>query len=334
MWRWKPYGEVTLRFAQDANVSGSYGGGWLAGCVFVRLVSVLLACACWARRTACMGPCLTLLLPAACCPAVSCMHACRVRREVMQDPRQDPHGTKWMAPGPLGQCHPLPETPTSNWEMMRPARTTGPSTSSTTLTGTQSPAVLMLSSTRASGAARERQGKQAMRIAGALEEVEAQLEAEQRAAAAAGAGAAAQPVATIAEAAAAAAPTSSSSEGFTWPWQPRQQQEQRQQLAATSRSSSSSAAFGSLSMAAVSGGGVEAPGPMASCSLSLDVGRASKAVLHTMARAARRAPSLQVNSGRPRLSRPTTTTAAAAAAAGAGVAARGSRKGGSRRQQS
>jgi hypothetical protein len=22
MWRWKPYGEVTLRFAQDANVSG------------------------------------------------------------------------------------------------------------------------------------------------------------------------------------------------------------------------------------------------------------------------------------------------------------------------
>jgi len=29
MWRWKPYGEVTLRFAQDANVSGwhAYKGG-------------------------------------------------------------------------------------------------------------------------------------------------------------------------------------------------------------------------------------------------------------------------------------------------------------------
>jgi hypothetical protein len=25
MWRWKPYGEVTLRFAQDANVSRANG---------------------------------------------------------------------------------------------------------------------------------------------------------------------------------------------------------------------------------------------------------------------------------------------------------------------
>ena len=52
MWRWKPYGEVTIRFAQDANGA----------------------------------------------PV-----------ELMQDPLHYPHGTKFMAPGPLGQCHPLPD---------------------------------------------------------------------------------------------------------------------------------------------------------------------------------------------------------------------------------
>jgi hypothetical protein len=51
-----------------------------------------------------------------------------------------------------------------------------------------------------------------------------------------------------------------------------------------------------LSMAAVAanGSGVWLPGPLSDCSMSLAVGRASKAVLNTMARAARRAPSMQV----------------------------------------
>lgn len=52
MWRWKPYGEVTLRFAQDGQGA----------------------------------------------PV-----------ELMQDPLHYPHGTKFMAPGPLGQVHPVPD---------------------------------------------------------------------------------------------------------------------------------------------------------------------------------------------------------------------------------
>lgn len=31
MWRWKPYGEVTLRFAQDANVSVGHWAEWPMG---------------------------------------------------------------------------------------------------------------------------------------------------------------------------------------------------------------------------------------------------------------------------------------------------------------
>lgn len=42
--------------------------------------------------------------------------------EVMQDPLHYPHGTKWMAPGPLGQCHPLPDDENIKLEMMRVAR--------------------------------------------------------------------------------------------------------------------------------------------------------------------------------------------------------------------
>jgi hypothetical protein len=40
MWRWKPYGEVTLRFAQDANVStaqGRWGCGAVQLCAFWQL---------------------------------------------------------------------------------------------------------------------------------------------------------------------------------------------------------------------------------------------------------------------------------------------------------
>lgn len=42
--------------------------------------------------------------------------------EVMQDPLHYPHGTKWMAPGPLGQVHPLPDDENIKLEMMRVAR--------------------------------------------------------------------------------------------------------------------------------------------------------------------------------------------------------------------
>jgi hypothetical protein len=40
----------------------------------------------------------------------------------MQDPLHYPHGTKWMAPGPLGQVHPLPDDENIKLEMMRVAR--------------------------------------------------------------------------------------------------------------------------------------------------------------------------------------------------------------------
>ncbi|KAJ9507502.1 hypothetical protein QJQ45_006474 [Haematococcus lacustris] len=65
MWRWKPEGEVTLRYAQDANGAP---------------------------------------LP------------------LMQDPLHYPHGTKFMAPGPLGQCHPLPDDQAIRNEMLVAAK--------------------------------------------------------------------------------------------------------------------------------------------------------------------------------------------------------------------
>jgi hypothetical protein len=170
------------------------------------------------------------------------------------------------------------------------------------------------------------QGKQMLRIAGALEEVEAELEAEQQQAQAAAAAGGPQPGALLAEAlpgdeqaaaaaAAAAAGSSSSSGGFAWPWQQRQDAA----AAVTNSSSSSRAApFASLGMAS-SGGGLWMAGPLSSASLSLGVGRASKAVLGTMARAARRAPCLAVNSGR---GRPVEGTGAAAGAAGSSSSSR------------
>jgi len=65
LWRWKPYGEATLRFAQDG------AGAPLA---------------------------------------------------LMQDALHYPHGTRWMAPGPLGQVHPLPEDPALRAELLRAAK--------------------------------------------------------------------------------------------------------------------------------------------------------------------------------------------------------------------
>eukprot|EP00955_Chlamydomonas_euryale_P105777 365661-Chlamydomonas_euryale.AAC.62 len=64
MWRWKPYGEVTLLYSQD-------GQG--------------------------------------------------VPVELMQDPLHYPHGTRFMAPGPAGQVHPLPDDRGLRTEMLRVA---------------------------------------------------------------------------------------------------------------------------------------------------------------------------------------------------------------------
>lgn len=68
MWRFKPYGEVGLRMAQDANGS-----------------------------------------------PVS----------LMQEPLHYPHGTKFMAPGPLGLCHAVPDDPSLRQEMAKVRRAAG-----------------------------------------------------------------------------------------------------------------------------------------------------------------------------------------------------------------
>jgi hypothetical protein len=41
---------------------------------------------------------------------------------VLQDPLHYPHGTKFMAPGPLGQCHPIPDNPDLRRQMLAVAR--------------------------------------------------------------------------------------------------------------------------------------------------------------------------------------------------------------------
>lgn len=39
--------------------------------------------------------------------------------QMVQDPLHYPHGTKFLAPGPLGQCHPIPGEPSpSRWDGM------------------------------------------------------------------------------------------------------------------------------------------------------------------------------------------------------------------------
>jgi hypothetical protein len=246
----------------------------------------------------------------------------------MQDPLHYPHGTKWMAPGPLGQCHPLPDDANIRLELARAAHNHRVVYERYNFDWDPEPgsAGHLINQRIRRGA--ELQGRQVLRLAEALEEVEGQIQAE---AAAAAAGqqrqAGAQPVATLADAPAAAGG------GFRWPWQ--QQREQQQPAGNASISSSSggrAAPFASLSMAASADGGLWLPGPLSSCSLGLGVGRASKAVLGTMARAARRAPCLTVNKGRPRLSRPrggsssssSSSTAPAAAAAGSSRGSTGS----------
>lgn len=224
---------------------------------------------------------------------MSCLQGAPV--EVMQDPLHYPHGTKWMAPGPLGQCHPLPDDENIKLEMMRVAKNHKHIYDMYNFDWDPEPGSVNYVINQRIRRGAELQGKQLLRIADVLEDVEAEVEAEKAAAAAAaGTARAPQPVATVAEAAALS--TSSSGAGFSWPWQQQREQQQQQQPGPSSSSRGSSAPFASLSMSAVAAGGsgVWLPGPMATCSMSLDVGRASKAVLNTMARAARRAPSMQV----------------------------------------
>ena len=40
---------------------------------------------------------------------------------LLQDPIHYPHGTKFMAPGPMGQCYPLPDNPEVQAVMLRTA---------------------------------------------------------------------------------------------------------------------------------------------------------------------------------------------------------------------
>ncbi|KAF6253126.1 hypothetical protein COO60DRAFT_1703964 [Scenedesmus sp. NREL 46B-D3] len=214
MWRWKPYGEVTLRFAQDANGA----------------------------------------------PV-----------ELMQEPLHYPHGTKWMAPGPMGQ--------NIRMEMARVAKNHAHIFSMYNFDWDPEPGTVEYIINQRVKRGAELQGKRLLRMAGNLDAAEA---------AADGPGSSGvQPGPLLAEldaaadAQAAAAATGSSG---------RQQQQQRRQ--------GSGLPFGSVTASS----GLWMAGPLASCSMSLGVGRASKAVLGTLARAAKRAPT--INSGRARLSRP------------------------------
>lgn len=133
----------------------------------------------------------------------------------------------------------------------------------------------------------ELNGRRALRMAGNLDAAEAAAAAEEAAAASG-----VQPgqlLAEVPDESVAAGPSSS-----------RQHQQQQQQGRAAS-----GLPFGSITAAAGSGlGSLWMSGPLASVSLSQGMGKASKAVMGTLARAARRAPTLNINTGRARLSRP------------------------------
>lgn len=132
----------------------------------------------------------------------------------------------------------------------------------------------------------ELNGRRAMRMAGNLDAAEAEAAAEEAATSRA-----VQPgqlLAELPEAEAAAGPSS-------------RQQHQQQHLRG-----GGGLPFGSITAAAAatSMGGLWMSTPFASVSMSQGVGKASKAVLCTLTRAARRAPTLHINPGRARLSRP------------------------------
>lgn len=91
MWRWKPYGEVRARAERGAR----------------RVV----CCACGSSSPSTHLPTHPPTRPPPWLQ-VTLRYAQDGRGQpidLMQEPLHYPHGTKWMAPGPLGQVHPLPE---------------------------------------------------------------------------------------------------------------------------------------------------------------------------------------------------------------------------------
>jgi hypothetical protein len=181
----------------------------------------------------------------------------------------------------MGQVHPLPDDKNIRMEMARVAKNHAHIFSMYNFDWDPEPGTVeyMINQRVKRGA--ELQGRRLLRMAGNLDAAEA---------AADGPGSSSggvQPGPLLAELdatadAQAVAGTSSS-----------RQQQQRQ---------GSGLPFGSITASSGVGSGLWMAGPLASCSLSLGVGRASKAVLGTLARAAKRAPT--IDSGRARLSRP------------------------------
>jgi hypothetical protein len=225
----------------------------------------------------CINTC-DMLICLSCLPA--CLPACSVYTqgapvELMQDPLHYPHGTKWMAPGPMGQVHPLPDDKNIRLEMARVAKNHAHIFNMYNFDWDPEPGTVdyMINQRIKRGA--ELQGKRLLRMAGNLDAAEAAADGPQP-------GLLLAELDAAAEAAAAGASSSSSS-----------QQQQRQ---------GGGLPFGSITASSGAAGGLWMAGPLASCSLSVGVGRASKAVLGTLARAAKRAPT--IDSGRARLSRP------------------------------
>jgi hypothetical protein len=227
---------------------------------------------------------LLLLLPLVC---ITCCHLQGAPVDLMQEPLHYPHGTKWMAPGPLGQVHPLPDDQNIRMEMARVAKNHSHIFSMYNFDWDPEPGTVeyMIHQRVKRGA--ELQGRRLLRMAGNLDAAEAAADGP----GSSGGSSGMQPgpllaeldAAADAQAVAAAGPSSSSS----------QQQQQRRQ--------GSGLSLGSITASSGVGSGMWMAGPLASCSMSLGVGRASKAVLSTLARAAKRAPT---DSGRARLSRP------------------------------
>ena len=230
----------------------------------------------------------------------------------MQDPLHYGHGTKWMAPGPLGQVHPLPADVNVRAEMARVAHNHAAVYKAYNFDWDPEPGSVdaVINARIRRGA--ELQGRRLLRMAGGLDAAEA--------AEGGGGGGGANPVAALAELLAPAWHNSNSNSGggggggsdLPAPQQQHPQQQQQQQAAAAPSSSSGGLPFASMTAAAGPGALWLTGGPS---QLSQSVGGASRAVLRTMARAARRAPcSLQVQqrlrSGRPTLSRPAARTAA------------------------
>ena len=148
-WRWKPYGEVTLRFANDARGA----------------------------------------------PV-----------ETLQDPLHYPHGTKFLAPGPLGQCHPIPDDPAVREALRRAAHNHAVVYEQYNLDWDPEPGSAQYVVDQRVRRAQELHERQAARVEDEVRRAEADEAAAEAAAAARGGGGGALPSATLAEAGAAAPP--------------------------------------------------------------------------------------------------------------------------------